>query len=207
MSVNMLGFAITDQKIVKNVVKKEILRRYYEALTNYKIGVMDEDTVKKIKLLLNELEIDEKYLKVIDVALRKSQKSGKHTIALELPNGKIITGKQTELLSPASSLILNAIKELTNIPDEIKLLSPSVLEPILKLRQEERQLSLHEVLIALSICSVTNPIIEKALDNASKLIGSDAHATYIIQNGDLKALKSLGIHLTFEPEFYSNEVF
>jgi len=207
MGVNMIGYAISDEEIVKKAAKKEILRRYYEAMSNYKMGNMDGDTVQRIKLLLNELEIDESYLPVIKNSQEKAKETGKHIISLELPNGKIVTGKQSELLSPASALILNVIKELTKIPDEILLLSPNVLEPILKLRKEERNLSLHEVLIALSICSATNPIIEKALANVSKIVGTDAHATYIIQNGDLKALKSLGIHLTFEPEFYSNEVF
>jgi len=202
MSVNMLAHAITNDNIIQKASKKEILRRHYETLTNYKLGLMDEGAVQKTKLLLNELSIDDSYLPVIKVAKEKAEKVKKHIISLELPNGKIITGKQSQLLSPASALILNAIKELTKIPDEIDLLSPNILELILKLRKEERNLSLHEVLIALSICSATNPIIEKALANISKLMGADAHATYIIQNGDLKALKSLGINLTFEPDFY-----
>ena len=87
----------------------------------------------KVKLLMNELNIDENYLKVVKAALDKSKEKGVHVIALELPKGKIITGKQTELLSPASSLIINAVKELSKIPDDINLLSPSILEPILNL--------------------------------------------------------------------------
>ena len=163
--------------------------------------------MNKIKLLLNELGIDEYYLKVVNPAILKSEKEKRHVVALELPNGKIITGKQTALLSPSSSLIINAMKILTKIPDEINLLSPAILEPILKLRREESELSLQEVLIALSICSVTNPIIEKAMQNIVKLNNCDAHSTYIIHNGDLKALKNLGINLTCQPEFYSNKVF
>ena len=207
MGVNMLGHAISNMAVVEEAAKKEIVRRYYAEMANYKIGIADYSAVQKIKLLLNELGINEHYLKVVNPAIATAQQEGKHVISLQLPNGKIVTGKETELLSPASSLVINAIKELTRIPDEILLLSPAVLEPILKLRQETRLLSLHEVLIALSICSVTNPIIEKALANATRLAGCDAHATYIIQNGDLKALKSMGINLTCEPEFYSNEVF
>ncbi|MDD3895779.1 MAG: DUF1846 family protein [Bacilli bacterium] len=207
MGINTVASCIKNMDVVIEASKKEIVRRYYSEQANYKLGINDNEPVNKIKMLLNELEIDEYYLRVVKPALQKSEKEKRHVLSLELPNGKIITGKQTDLLSPSSSLIINAMKILTKIPDEINLLSPTVLEPILKLRREESQLSLQEVLIALSICSVTNPIIEKAMQNIVKLNNCDAHATYIIHNGDLKALKNLGINLTCQPEFYSNKVF
>lgn len=207
MGINVVGSCIKDMDIVKEAAKKEIVRRFYREQANFKLGLNNQEPVNKIKMLLSELSIDEKYLKVVKPALLKSEKEKRHVVALEMKNGKVITGKQTELLSPASSLLINAMKELTKIPDDINLLSPSILEPILKLRREESQLSLQEVLIALSICSVTNPIIEKALQNISKLRDCDAHSTYIIENGDLKSLCNLGINLTCEPEFYSNKVF
>ena len=155
---------------------------------------------------MNELNIDEKYLKVVEVAINKAKEKGSHVIALELPNHKIITGKQSSLLSPASSVIINAIKTLSHIPDDMDLLSPSVLNPILKLRKNNKPLSLQEVLIALSICSVTNPIIEKAIKNLNKLEGCEAHSTYIVQNGDANALKSLKINLTCESDFFTDEI-
>lgn len=207
MSINAIKDAIIDNNIVESAAKKEIVRRYYMEESNYKLGISDNESVQKIKLLLTELDIDTDYLKTVKPALKKSAESSKHAMALELPNGKIVTGRETDLLSPASSLIINTMKVLTKIPDEINLLSPSVLEPVLKLRRGQHQLSLQEVLVALSICSVTNPIIEKALQKADKLEGCDVHSTYIVQNGDLKALKSLGINLTTEPAFYSNELF
>jgi uncharacterized protein (UPF0371 family) len=206
MGVNMVGFCITDNNIVEEAAKKEIVRRYYNELCNYKLGISDADTVQRVKLLMNELGIDEDYLKVVKPAIEKSQEKGVHVISLELPKGKIITGKQTSLLSPASSVIINAIKELTKIPDNIDLLSPTIIEPILKMRNNKGPLTLQEVLIALSICSVTNPTIEKALKNIKKLEGCEAHSTYIVQNGDSKALKGLKINLTCEAEFYSNEI-
>ena len=108
-------------------------------------------------------------------------------------------------MSPASSLILNVIKEITKISDDIKLLSPNVLEPMLKLKKDlegtNNKLQLPEVLTALAICSATNSIIEKSLNNLKKLNGCEAHATYIVDNGDRKTLKNLGINLTCEPEY------
>lgn len=207
MGINTIASCIKNMDVIIEASNKEIVRRYYSEQTKFKLGISDDEPVNKIKLLLNELGIDEYYLKVVNPAILKSEKEKRHVVALELPNGKIITGKQTALLSPSSSLIINAMKILTKIPDEINLLSPAILEPILKLRREESELSLQEVLIALSICSVTNPIIEKAMQNIVKLNNCDAHSTYIIHNGDLKALKNLGINLTCQPEFYSNKVF
>ena len=206
MGVNMVGFCIKNDKVVEEAAKKEIVRRYYNELNNYKLGISEYDTVQKVKLLMNELNIDEKYLKVVEVAINKAKEKGSHVIALELPNHKIITGKQSSLLSPASSVIINAIKTLSHIPDDMDLLSPSVLNPILKLRKNNKPLSLQEVLIALSICSVTNPIIEKAIKNLNKLEGCEAHSTYIVQNGDANALKSLKINLTCESDFFTDEI-
>ncbi len=206
MGVNSIGKCIINDDIIQTAAKKEILRRYYKALVDAKLGNADEEIPKRIKLLINELNIDRSLLKVIDAALNKEKKSKKRSIAIELSNGKIITGKQTKLLSPASSVILNAIKYLTDIRDEIDLLSPSVLKPILKLKKEslnnDTTLNLNDVLIALSICSATNPIVQNAIKNLKKLKYSDAHATYIVEKSDLEALRSLLVNLTCEPIFY-----
>ena len=209
MGVNMIGSCIVDDNIVKEASKKEIVRRYFNEMCNYKLGLTDSESPKKIKLLMNELNIDENYLDVVKPALEKEIKSNKPSIALKLPNGKIITGRETDLLSPVSSVIINAIKELTKVPDKINLLSPTILEPILKLKpvNNNQKLQLQEVMIALSICSVTNPMVEKALGSLSKLKNCEAHATYIVTNGDNKSLKNLGINLTCEPSFYSDKLY
>lgn len=209
MGVNMIGNCITNNEVIKDAAIKEIIRRYYRAKVDFKMGLVDEEVPQRIKVLLNELNVDEKDRDVVKIALDKSNKENKPVIALKLPNGKIITGKQTDLLSPASSLIINAIKELTSIPDEVDLLSPSILKPILKMHKEvaislNQSLSLQESLIALSICSATNPVIEKALKNLNLLKNCEAHSTYIIQNGELNIFRSLFINLTCEPNFYSN---
>ena len=204
MGVNMVGFCITNKEVVEEASKKEIVRRYYNEQNNYKIGLCDEDTYKKIKLLMNELNIDETYLDVIKPALeKKKQENGTPVIALKI-NRKIITGKQTDLLTPAGAVILNAIKYLSKIPDDIFLLSPTVLEPILNLKKEMGsgdRLNLSEVLTALSICSVTNPLAAKAISCLKKLKNAEAHATYIVTGPDKKTFKDLKINLTCENEF------
>ena len=208
MGVNMVGFCIKDNDVIEEASKKEIVRRYYNEQNNYKMGLCDEDTYKKIKLLMNELKIDESYLDTIKPALEKKNKeNGLPVIALKV-NKKIITGKQTDLLTPAGSVILNAIKYLSKIPDDIYLLSPTVLEPILKLKKDMNtgdRLTLSEVLTALSICSVTNPLAAKAISCLTKLKNSDAHATYIVTGSDKDSLKELKINLTCENEFLEEE--
>ena len=204
MGVNMIGYCITDNDLVEEASKKEIVRRYYNEKNKYMMGMCDEDTFKKVKLLMNELNIDEDYLDVIAPAIEKSQKeNGKPVIAMKV-NKKILTGKETDLLTPAGSVVLNAIKYLSKIPDDIPLLSPGVLEPILNLKKEMNagdRLNLSEVLTALSICSVTNPLASKAMSNLIKLKDCEAHATYIVTGTDKKKLKDLKINLTCENEF------
>ncbi len=209
MGVNMVGFCITDNALVEEASKKEIVRRYYNELNNYKMGLCDEDTYKKIKLLMNELKIDENYLDVIEPALKKKKKeNGLPVIAMKVGR-KIITGKQTDLMTPAGTVILNAIKDISKIPDDIYLLAPTVLEPIQKLKKEMGdgdRLTLQEVLTALSICSVTNPLAAKALSNLGKLKNCEAHATYIITGSDRRTLKDLKINFTCENEFLGEEL-
>ena len=152
------------------------------------------------------INIDEKYLKVVDVAIETAKLKQTHVIALELNNGKIVTGKQTDLLSPAASVVINAIKELSKVPDDIDLLSRAILKPILELKKDDNILSLTEVLIALSICGVTNPVVANAIKKLKDLENCEAHASYMVRNGDFKALKNLKINLTCEPEFYRSEI-
>lgn len=209
MGVNMIGSCILDDEVIKKACHQEITRRYYKAMCDYKIGNLDEEPAQHIKMIMNELGINaEEERTVINPCLLKSKEENLPVIALKLPNGKIITGKKTDILSPASALIINAIKELTNIPDDVFLLSPAILNSVLNIRSfHDAILNLQEVIIALSICSATNPIIEQALKKLSKLKGCEAHASFMVYNGDLKQLNALGINLTCEPIFYSDNLF
>jgi len=209
MGVNMVGFCISNDKVVSDASKKEIVRRYFNELDNCRLGIVDEDTPQRVKMLMNELEIDESILKVVEASRKKQEVSNCPSVSLELANGKIITGRQTELLSATSSVIINAIKVLTKIPDNVDLLSSNILKPILKLKNNSSNnvLTLPETLIALSICSATNPVIESAINNLKKLENCEAHSTYIIQNGELKALKDLKINLTCDANFLSDNLY
>ena len=205
MGVNMIKKCIIDEEIVKNAAIDEIVRRYYNILCDFKQGICSGETVDRIKLLMDKLGLSLANREVAKVALKKSEKEKVNAIAIQLPNGKIITGKESELLSSASAAILNAVKEITKIPDEEYLLSPSVLSGIFKMKQKTSYktsycLNLSEVLIALSICSITNPIIEKAINNLDKLRGCEAHSSYIIEKSELNVIKNLGINLTCEPK-------
>ena len=205
MGANMIKECITNEKIIEDAAKMEIIRRYYQALCDLKMKKGTEKAVSRIEVLLNELDLSKEDRKVAGVAIEKSEKEEKNVLSMQLPNGKMITGKESKLLSAPSALFLNAIKEITNVPDDAYLLSPTVLQSILKMKTETSYkqnycLNLPEVLIVLSICSQTNPIIEKAISNLSVLRGCDAHSSYIVENEEAKVIKNLGICLTCEPK-------
>ena len=209
MGVNMIGFCIIDNDVVCEASKKEIVRRYYKELNNYKMGLCDEDACKKIKLLMNKANIDENILDVVKPTLEKKLKeNGNPVFAIKIGT-KIITGKQSDLTTAPASAIINAIKYLSNIPEDIHLLSPAILEPILKLKKEMNsgnRLLLSEVLTALSICSVTNTFVAKALSFIPKIQNSEAHSSYIITGNDKITLKELKINITCESEFLEEDI-
>ncbi len=209
MGVNMIGSCIENNEVVEIAAKKEIVRRYFNEMSSFKIGQVDADVPRRIKVLMNEINIDETYLDVVKPAIAKSKIENKHVVSIKLPSKKIITGKESELLSSTSATILNAIKEIAHIPDKIKLLPANLLEAIMKNRPNgtTAPLKLSELLVALSICSVTNPTVEKALSCLKKLDGCDSHSTFILPNDEIKALKSLKLNVTCEPCFYNEDTF
>lgn len=204
MGVNMIKQCITNPDIVRQSAIDEIIRRYYNTVCDYKQKICEKDIVDRAKSLMDKLDLSKDDRKVVKVVNEKVKEYGTNVLAISLNSGKIITGKESKILSCSSAAFLNAIKEITGIPDQEYLLSPAVLDGIYKMKQKTSYntsyfLDLSEVLIALSICSVTNPIIEKAINELDKLRGCDAHASYIINKGELNALKNLGINLTCEP--------
>ena len=205
MGVNTISKCIINDDLAKEAAKMEIIRRYYASLCDYTKGIGTAKEVEIIKKLMNTLEITPQDRDIIKFANDKAEKDSTNALAIKLEDGRVITGKETELLSASSALFINTIKELSGIPDDVYLLSPSVLESIFKMKQQtsykrKYSLNLPEVLIALSICSKTNPIIEKTLEALPKLRGLEAHSSYMISTAEMQVLKSLGINLTCEPK-------
>ena len=205
MGVNMIKQCIVNEDVVKKAATDEIIRRYYNVLCDYRQGICDETVVERVKSLMDKLHLTVQDREVAKVALEAMEEKKTNVLAIQMPNGKIITGKESKLLSASSAAIINVIKEISGIPDEAYLLSPGVIDGIYKMKQKTSYntsycLSLPEVLIALSICALTNPIIEKAINQVDKLRGYEAHASYIIDKGELNVLKNLGVSLTCEPK-------
>ena len=200
MGVNVIAKCITDDTLACDSAKAEIIRRYLKSIVDAKKGLVDESTPEQIKLLMNELDISESNRPVVTRALEKQNISKLPSACINIRR-RYITGRKTGFLSPVSSTILNALKHITKIPDEVDLLSESVLEPILRIKNQtsnfkESYLKLDEVLIALSICSSTNPMAKKTIDNLEQLKGCELHATHMIPDSEMVVLNNLSINAT-----------
>ena len=212
MGVNMAGYGIFDDETVREAAKQEIIRRYYKSLCDYKLGSGDIETVQRIESLMNTLELACNDRKVVSPALKKAEDTGERAVAIELPDGNIITGRSSELLSASSAAVLNSIKAMAGIRDEMLLMSPVVLEPIIKmktevLRSRQKILSLNEVLLALSICAATNPVAQLAISYLGSLKNCEAHSSCMLLSADDNALRSLGLNVTCENEFPSSDLY
>lgn len=204
MGVNTISKCITDHETVEKAGIMEIIRRYYNCLCDYKRGMANEKIVARMEMLMNELNLHKENREIATKVHEFVSQKNSEVMAIQLDNGEVISGKESELLTAPSATFLNVIKYLAKIPDDVYLLSPSVLEAIFKIKQKtlygkKNQLNLSEVMIALSICSTTNPIIEETLKNIDKMRGMEAHCSYIITDSELNVIKSLGINLTCEP--------
>ena len=206
MGVNMAGNCIIDDDATKDASRQEILRRYYTALCDHRKGLTGEETVLKLELLMKKAEISVDNRSVIGPALQKAALTGSPASALELPDGRILTGKTSELLGASSALLLNALKTLAGIDDSVHLISPEVIEPIQHLKVDHlgnRNPRLHtdEALIALSICAATDSNAELAMEQLGKLRGCEAHSSVILSSVDDKVFRRLGVNLTCEPAY------
>lgn len=205
MGVNVIGECITNDKAIQRAAKDEIIRRYYRALTDLKKGNCGPEVPERIKLLMNELGISEKDRLVTEKANDKRKSSGDLPSSCIQVGKKYITGRKTGYLSPISATILNALKVLNKIPDEVDLISPNIIEPTLEIKNrisnfKESYLKLGEVLIALSICSTTNPIAKKALETLDQLASTELHSTHMITDDEMIILSNLGVNATSSPE-------
>ena len=206
MGVNMVGNCIVDDEAVRQASYQEIVRRYYAALCDAKQGKASEDVVFKLELLMKKVGVTPEIRRVVKPALERAEQTGMPATAIELPDGRIITGKTSDLLGASSALLLNALKALGEIPQDLHLISPVALDPIQHLKVDHlgnRNPRLHtdETLIALSISAATSPTAEYAMEQLSKLRGCDLHSSVILSSVDEQTFKRLGVNLTCEPRY------
>ena len=212
MGVNMAGYGIVDDEAVRCAAKQEIIRRYYAALVSVRQGLAEQSDVSKIELLMNQAGVTAADRPVVKVALDKAEITGAPAVAIELANGRIVTGKTSSLLGPAAAMLLNTLKILAGIPDNIDLISPSVIEPIQRLKTEimgnhNPRLHTDEVLTALSICAATSDMAKKALDTVKQLRGTEAHSSVILARVDDQVFRKLGVNMTCEPNYQTKKLY
>ena len=203
MGVNMAGYCIFDDEACKEASKGEIIRRYYAAQCDARSGRVGKEVVSKIELLMSKTGVTIEDRKPVRPALLKAEQTGLPAVAIELADGRIVTGKTGDLLGASAAALLNALKALGGIEDEVQLISPTVIEPIQKLKVNHMgavnpRLHTDEILMALSICAVTNKTAKLAVDQLGKLKNAEVHSTVILSHVDEKTLKALGMHVTCE---------
>ena len=212
MGVNMVGFAICDDEACREASKQEVIRRYLNTQCLVKKGEAEPEQVQKLEVLLNALDAEVTDRPTVTAARAKSTETGNPAAAIELPDGTVVTGKTSDLLGPSCAALLNALKRLAQINDSFTLLSPAVLEPIQKLKVEHLgnmnpRLHVDEVLLALSICAVTNPMAELALNRLDQLRGCQIHCTVILSQTDVTTFQRLGLQLTSDPVYQTKRLF
>ena len=212
MGVNMAGNCIVDDEICKEASRQEIIRRYYKSCDALVSGTGKEDEVCKIELLLKQAHASIEDRKVVPAALSMEKKTTAPAAALELPDGRIVTGKTSDLLGASAALILNALKELAGIDHDMHLISPTALEPIQKVKTEflgskNPRLHIDEALIALSISASSNPVAEQALRQVPNLKGCQAHVSVMLANVDIRLFQKLSIQVTSEPRYEKKPIY
>ena len=212
MGVNMISSCIVDDEVCCNASLKEILRRYYIASVERVQGKCSDEVVRKLDLLMKQAGITPDIRPEISAALVKAEMTGGPAGALRLPDGRVVTGKTSDILGAAASLLLNALKAMGGIDDQFDLISTEVLKPVCDLktrylRHKNPRLHTDEVLLALTVCALTNPMAQVAKEQLSNLTDSDAHFSVIISDEDEKLLKRLGINVTCEPRYETNRLY
>ncbi len=206
MGVNMAGNCIIDEEVVCEASRQEIIRRYYTALCGRRNGTVQDEEILKLELMMKQAKVSTDDRRVIKAALDKEAATGAPAVAMELPDGTIITGKTSNLLGASSALLLNVLKHFGGIDDESLLMSPTVIEPIQSLKVDHLgstnpRLHTDETLIALSICATTSDDAKRAMEQISELRGCELHSTVILSSVDERTFKRLGVNVTCEPKY------
>lgn len=216
MGVNRIGFGIVDDEVVREASLQEIIRRYFKTECEFKKGLVDADAVTRMKLIMEEVGLKETdripVLPVREYASKLAEHDGLDHLpsatALALEDGCIILGKTSDIMVSGAAALLNAIKHIAGIADEIPLISPNVLETIINLKQNNLHskvcaLDIEEILIALSISAVTNPLAQMAIDKLQMLKGIQGHSTVMLPHGDEQTFRKLGIDMTCDAQYPS----
>lgn len=205
MGVNMIGYCFCDEDLCCDAARHEIIRRYYDALDRMAEGAVNDAEVNKLSLLMKQAKIDTSYRKsTVAAKQRKEQSGGLASAAIELSDGTIITSASSPLLGSSAALLLNATKHLAGIPHEVKLIPTDMIEPIQKtkvsyLHGHNPRLHTDEVLVALSLLSLTDNNCRRALAMLPELQGCQVHSTVMLSEVDRKVFKRLGVGLTCDP--------
>ena len=206
MGVNMAGNCIFDDEVCREASLQEVIRRYYSSLNRLVKEECRPEELYKIELLMKQAKISTEARKVVSAALLKAETSEGPAAAMELADGRLITGKTSDLLGASAALILNATKALAGIDKEVHLISPTVIEPVQTLKTKylgstNPRLHTDEILIALSMSAALNERAKLALDQLPKLRGCQVHTSVMLSDVDIKVFKKLGIQLTSEPRY------
>ncbi len=212
MGVNMAGNCIVDDAVCCHASRMEILRRYYAAGVKRMRGYANELEINKLKLLMNQSNTTPEIFPAVAVALEKAEQTGAPAAAISLPDGRIVTGKTSDTLGAASAMLLNALKALAGIDDKIDLISARVLEPICALKtgyllHKNPRLHIDEVLLALTISALNDPVAEKAKEQLARLRGSEVHFSVIISDEDERLLRRLGINVSCQPHYETKRLY
>lgn len=212
MGVNMAGNCIIDDAAVKDAANAEIIRRYYNALCQVRKGHAEKDQVYKLKLVMEQAHIKPEDRKVAVVAEKKALETNGPAVAIELPDGAIVTGKTTSLLGACSSMLLNALKHLAKLPDDMQLLTPTVIEPIQNLKTKQLghknpRLHTDEVLVALSVCALSDENAKRALEKLPELKHAEVHASVILAQVDVDVFRRLRVNLTTAPKYQTAKLY
>ncbi|MCF0134904.1 MAG: DUF1846 domain-containing protein [Lachnospiraceae bacterium] len=209
MGVNMVGFSICDSDICAKASKDEIIRRYYTARCEARKGNQSELIADRISVIMKKLLLDPSERPVICAANTKAAQTGNPAAAIQMEDGTVITGKTSMLLGASSAMLLNSLKYMGGIEDEVKLLSPEMISPIMKLKvdhlgSKNSLLHLNELLILLSVASLSDENARKAIEQLPKLKGLEVHSSVILSQIDAGVFKQLGVNLTCEPDYENN---
>ena len=212
MGVNVIAQCIVDDEACREASRQEILRRWYGTAVSVRQGLSQPEELRKLELIMNSVDITTADRPVVAAALKRAEETGGPAMALELPDGSIVTGKTSSLLGAASACLLNALKKLAGIDKKLMLIAPGIIQPIQHLKVEHLgnhnpRLHTDELLIALSICAVTNPMAEITIDQLNSLRGCEAHSSVILSHVDADLFKKLGVNLSTEPKYQTKKLY